>query len=347
MTAHPAKSKATQTKRKARQGERTARPAFGRIQEIHEHLSRNMYPNCFSLAAHFEVDRKTVHRDITYMRDQLHMPIDWDQTRNGYYYTAPVSQFPVARVTTGDLAALYLARFTLGSIERTLLGERVRSAFAVMFRALRDEVRFSWSDLDRAFSVKAAAPKVSEVELFEKLGEALLDQMVVSFRYRKPGTAAPERRSFEPYHLTQVDNCWYAIGRDQDRKALRTFSLQRMSHLRPTGTRFERPEDFDPRALTANAFGPWADLAHPQEHRQVVVELSWYAAQMAQERRWHPSQKEEWLNKSGSRIRVTFEVNRLEDILRWALSWGRHARVIAPEELVHRVRQEALAMAAG
>ena len=347
MTAHPAKPKAKGTKRKARRGERSGRPAFGRIQGIHDQLSRNQYPNCSSLAAHFEVDRKTVHRDIRYMRYQLHMPIDWDQTRNGYYYTAPVSRFPAARVPLGDLAALYLARFTLGSIERTLLGERVRGAFATMFRALRDEVRFSWSDLDRAFSVKAAAPKVSEVELFEKLGEALLDQMVVSFRYRKPGAATAERRLLEPYHLTQVDNCWYVIGRDQVRKALRTFSLQRMSHLRPTGTRFERPEDFDPRALTANAFGPWADLAHPQERRLVVIELSGYAAQMAQERRWHPSQKEEWLTKSGSRIRVTFEVNRLEDILRWTLSWGRHARVIAPEELVRMVRQEALAMAAG
>jgi len=346
MCASPVKSRAKGSKGKTKPVERCGRPAFGRIHEIHARLSQKRFPNCFSLAQYFEVDRKTIHRDITYMRDQMDLPIEWDPICNGYFYAKPVSQFPVAWVTTGDLAALYLARYTLGSIERTLLGERVRGIFAEMFKALRDEVRFSWSDLDRAFSVRAAAPKVSEVELFEKLGEALLDQMVVSFRYRNPGATEAQSRTFAPYHLTQSDNCWYVIGRDQDRKALRTFALRRMSHLRVSGVKFERPGDFDPKTLMANAFGPWLDLAHPQEHRQVVIELSGYAAQMAQERQWHPSQKEEWLTKSGNRIRVTFEVNRLEDLLRWVLSWGRHARVIEPEELVRRVREEVAAMAA-
>ena len=330
-------------KGKATRAERCGRPAFGRIKEIHDQLSRQRYPNCFSLAREFEVDRKTVHRDITYMRDQLDMPIQWDGVRRGYFYTEPVNRFPVARVTSGDLAALYLTRFTLGSIERTLLGEKIRGAFAEMFKALREDVRFSWSDLDRAFSVKAAVPKLSEVELFERLGEALLDQRVVSFRYRKAGATQAENRRLEPYHLTQVDGCWYVLGRDQDRGALRTFALQRISALRTTGHGFERPADFDPHTLMAHAFGIWNDVSKPEEVK-VVVELTGFAARMAQERRWHPTQTEEWLNKSGSRIRVGFEVGRFEDILRWILSWGRHAKVIEPVELADRVREEAEAM---
>src|SRR3979409_1474124 len=36
-----------------------------------------------------EVSRATFKRDVEYMRDRLHAPIDWDRERGGYYYTTP------------------------------------------------------------------------------------------------------------------------------------------------------------------------------------------------------------------------------------------------------------------
>jgi predicted DNA-binding transcriptional regulator YafY len=65
-----------------------------------------------------------------------------------------------------------------------------------------------------------------------------------------------------------------------------------------------------------------------------------YAARLAQERRWHPTQEVKILDGKGNKVEVSFEVGRLEEVLRWVLSFGSHAKVLAPPELIQMVRRE-------
>ena len=75
--------------------------------------------------------------------------------------------------------------------------------------------------------------------------------------------------------------------------------------------------------------------------RQVVrVELRDYAARMAQERSWHPTQELRRLNNAGTRVEICFHVSRLEEMVRWVLSWGSKAKVLGPPELKRLVRDE-------
>ena len=339
-------------KRKSRSGSKgkpppkgAGRPAMGRIIEIHRLLEARRYPNCTTLMREFEVTRQTILLDIRYMRDQMRLPVEWCQERNGYRYTREVRDFPLGEIAAGELAALFLARHTLAHIQASLLGEKVRNVFGAVLESMKEKVRFSWSELDHAFSVKAAAPKLSELTMFQRVGEALLEHRVLGFLYRKAGATGPGSRRIEPYHLTQVEGCWYVIGRDLQRDGLRTFALQRMTRARVLSGRFKIPDDFNPEALLAGAFGVWHDAASREEH-EVVVELTGFAARMAGERRWHASQTEEWLDDKQERVRVRFRVGRFEDVTRWVLGWGAHARVLEPPELVERVVAEVKAMAA-
>jgi len=50
------------------------------------------------------------------------------------------------------------------------------------------------------------------------------------------------------------------------------------------------------------------------------------------------------LYTKGSRVEVRFEVGRIEELVRWVLSWVRLAKVIAPMELKKRVADEVKAM---
>ena len=321
-----------------------ARPAMGRIIEIHRLLAARRFPNCTRLSNEFEVTRQTVLADIRYMRDQMNLPIGWSQENNGYYYGREVHDFPIGEIAAGDLAAIFLARHTLANIQSSLLGERVKSVFGSVLDTLKNKLRFSWTELDRAFSVKATAPKLSEVTMFEKVGAALLERRVLAFRYCKAGRSSAENRRLEPYHLTQVEGCWYVIGRDPDRNGLRTFSLQRMEGARVLAGRFQVAPSFDVEEVLGRAFGVWNTATSKTEH-EVVVELTGYAARMAGERRWHASQKEEWVGGKEERVRVRFRLSRFEDVIRWVLGWGSHAKVVGPPELVERVAAEAKAMA--
>jgi predicted DNA-binding transcriptional regulator YafY len=46
-----------------------------------------VWPNTRTLANEIGVDRRTIRRDIDYLCDQLHAPIEFDSLQNGRYYT--------------------------------------------------------------------------------------------------------------------------------------------------------------------------------------------------------------------------------------------------------------------
>ncbi|RPJ34244.1 MAG: WYL domain-containing protein, partial [Verrucomicrobiaceae bacterium] len=113
--------------------------------------------------------------------------------------------------------------------------------------------------------------------------------------------------------------------------------------LKISNKRFDRPADFDGRAYLKQSFGIW-NVAGDHSRQLVRVELKNYAARLAQERRWHPTQELQLLNTKGTRVEVRFEVGRLEEVMRWVLGFGRQAKVLAPPELARMVRDEVKAM---
>src|SRR6476660_8007892 len=67
------------------------------MMRIHAQLKAGEYPNCRKLAEELEVSTKTIQRDIDFMRDQLGLPIEYDQLHFGFIYTRPVPSFPRSR----------------------------------------------------------------------------------------------------------------------------------------------------------------------------------------------------------------------------------------------------------
>jgi proteasome accessory factor B len=323
----------------------TRRPLV-RIYEIHAAVLSGGYPNCSGLAEKLNVQRKTIQRDITFMRDELSLPIVYDEALHGYYYDRDVSDFPVFQTSAEELAALFLARQALDSVRGTALSDVLREAFAKLTRGMLGRIQFSWSSLDEAFSRKVVEQNPRDIKRFGEIAESILNQRVVTFYYRKLDSDLNEIRKVHPLHLGEVDGGWYLIAQDLDRVALRTFALPRMSRLKVLNTRFERPRDFDGREYLKQSFGIW-NVAGDHSRQVVRVELRNYAARLAQERRWHPTQELQLKNAKGTRVEVRFEVGRLEEVMRWVLGFGSQAKVLGPTELVRMVRDEVRKMSDG
>jgi proteasome accessory factor B len=315
-----------------------------RIYEIHSAILAGGYPNCSELGARLKVTRKTIQRDITFMRDELRLPVIYRDDLHGFCYEEDVTDFPIFQTTADELAGLFLARVALESVRGTRLADVMRNVFAKLTRGLEGRVSLSWADLDQAFSRKVVEAPGRDVKLFGRLAQSILDQTVVTFFYLKLGAENSEARKVRPLHLGEVEGGWYLIGLDLERDALRTFALPRMSRLKSSNTRFERPKDFDGAAYLNRSFGIWT-VAGDEARHLVRVELRAYAARLAQERRWHPTQEVVPLNAKATRVEIRFEVGRLEEVLRWVLSFGSQAKVLAPVELADLVRREVRAMA--
>jgi proteasome accessory factor B len=324
---------------------RTRRPLH-RIYEIHARIRSGELPNCSTLAKALEVDRKTIQRDISFMRDTLGLPVVYCDDLHGYRYDGDVADFPVFQISAEELATLFFTRTALQGVRGTRLADALGTAFANITRSMLGRIQFTWSDLDEAFSHKSVRQDPNQIKPFGQLAKAILDQTETTFNYHKLAGKSAEPRKVRPLHLGEVEGGWYLIAHDLDRGALRTFALPRMSRVRVLQTRFERPEDFNGTAYLNKSFGVW-NVAGDDSRYIVRLELRNYAARLAQERRWHPSQEVTVLDDKGNKVEVRFEVGRLEEVMRWVLSFGSQAKVIAPPELAKMVRKEVRAMQKG
>ena len=317
-----------------------SRRPLERITKIHETVRRGRYPNCSGIATEIEVAPKTIQRDISFMRDELLLPIEYDAVRHGYYYTQEVGDFPLLEVTVEDAVALFLARRALLPLQNSPLEATLRESFRRLSRSLEGKVSFRWFDLDQAFSVRDHGMAKSDIAIFEKLAGAVMESKEVSFEYRNLNSKSARRRQVRPYTLSDVGGCWYLIGHDQSRNAVRTFAVPRIKALRVLTGRFVRPDDFDADSYLGESFGIWrTDDGSGRTHR-VRIRLEGWAARVAAERRWHPSQEIKEFKSQTDVIEIHFELANFEEITSWVLSWGALAEVLAPKALRDKVGKE-------
>ncbi len=316
-----------------------SRPPLERMLRIHQALAAGGYPNCRVLARQLEVAGKTIQRDLDFMRDRLGLPLAYDAGRHGFFYTAPVADFPSLKITHGEVAALLLAQKALEQYRGTPFEKPLASAFHKLSQALGGEMELAWHDLEKAVSFRSAGGGIADLKVFDLLARAVLQGEEVEFEYGKLGSAGPELRRVQPYHLGCIENQWYLFAFDLKREAVRTFALPRITGAVPTGHNFQRPKGFSVAKMLASSFTVYEGT--PQRVRVVFAAT---AACLVRERLWHRSQRVRELG--GGKISLEMEVALSPDLTAWLLGWGDQAEVISPAALRREVAEAASAVAA-
>ena len=306
--------------------------------KIHAELAHGSYPNCSRLADILEVSPKTVQRDVDFMRDQLLLPIEYDAVQHGFYYTQPVDKFPLLNVSQGELVALLVAQKAAEQYRGTPFEKPLRSALDKLAASLDEKTNVSLHALSEAVSFRATGATTAQVQSYDALANAVMQKNVVTFDYQGMKDTQPVRRQVEPLHLVCIDSQWYLVAHDRMRNARRTFALPRISRVRTTQETFEHPADFSLSEMLEGGFA----FFEGHKIERVVMEFDATVARLVAERKWHPTQKIEWL--SAGCLRITLDVALAPDLEKWILGWGSHAEVIEPLALRSRIKSEAHAM---
>jgi len=320
-------------------GVQLSRPPLERMLKIHEELRRGALTNSTKLMRLLGVSRKTIVRDIAFMRDRLDLPIEFDAQIQAYRYTHPVTAFPTVNVSEGELLALLVAQRALQQYRGTPFHRQLEASFEKLSRGLRDRISFSPADELQSVSFKNIGLGKTDLAVFNTLSAAVLHQHEVGFAYRKPGDKKKPARRVRPYHLANRENLWYLIGHDLERDALRTFALPRISDVASTKKTFTRPADFSPEKFFANALGVLGGTGD----YNVVIRFSSAVAERIREREWHESQEMRDLPHGALELRL--RLGALTEVEQWILGWGAHAEVLSPPELRATLRQTATALA--
>lgn len=315
--------------------DQSSRPPLDRMLRIHQELQANKYPNAAGLSRTLEVNPKTVHRDLDFMRYRLNLPIEYDPQRFGFFYTEKVSAFPSLQITEGELVALVLAEKALQQYRGTSFEQPLLSALKKIEQSLPATISVSLSDVQQTISFRTSTEPVVDLQVFDTLAKATADRKQLEVSYRKPGQKEAEQRVIDPYHLANINGEWYLFAYDHLRRDIRTFVPMRIKTLRETGKTFERPEQFSVHSRLRKSFA-----VHSAEgDYDVLIRFSPRVADYVRERRWHDSQRV--TEKRDGSLDLRLNLSSLREVERWVLSWGGEAVVIRPRELAESVRSAA------
>jgi predicted DNA-binding transcriptional regulator YafY len=319
----------------------SSRPPLARIMAIDLAIRSCGWPNAGTLSLELEVNPRTVRRDITYLRDQLHAPVEFDPVRHGYYYRDPSFRLPFFQLTEGELVAALLAERVLRQYRGTPFEKDLRRAFFKMTELLPDAVSVRLDAMADCLSVLPTVETTYDPETFAALARAAVGRRRVEMVYWTAGRNVTTSREVAPYNLMLRDEGWYAVGRCNRRDEVLVFALQRVRSIRETGETFDRPADFLVEDYMSGSFR----TVRGGGHHRVALRFTPEAAGRIAEKVWHPSQAIEPLPDGGLILR--FEVSDLREIARWAMYWGSACAILEPEELKQLVARECGAILGG
>ena len=311
------------------------KPQFRRLLFIDRKIGEGRYPNCTTLAKEWEVSIKTMQRDINYLKWELDAPIEYSSVKHGYYYAEDNYRMPTLNISESDLFAICIAEKALQQYKATPVYSKLASVFSKIQESLPNKVSVHPSWVDSRISFFAEPATRIDREVWDAATRSVRENRRLRIRHKLPGkTAAGEDRDIDPYHMVGYRGQWYVIGHCHKSSKIRTFAMSRMGGAHLLEQRFEIPADFDIDKLLGSHFGiMWSD-----EEYKIRIRFASQVAPYIKEREWHPTQsiKE---NKDGSVV-LSFTANHLNEVKDWALSWGSGAKVLAPRELVDKVKRD-------
>jgi predicted DNA-binding transcriptional regulator YafY len=136
------------------------------MQAIDQALRAQRWPTDKTLATDLEVDPRTIRRDIEFMRDERHAPIEFDRAQRGYYYADPTFRLHLVHMNHCTMLALYLSERMMRQFSGTPFEEDLRQAIGKLSTMLPDQVTVRLDAIADFLSVLPAVQAEYDPESF-------------------------------------------------------------------------------------------------------------------------------------------------------------------------------------
>jgi predicted DNA-binding transcriptional regulator YafY len=188
------------------------------------------------LAERLEVSTRTIRNDMVRLRS-LGYPVGAAPGVAGGYRLGAGAALPPLLLDDDEAVAVAVALQSSAGGGVAGIEETAVRALVKLEQVLPARLRRRVNAL-QAYTVPVAmsGPSV-EPHLLSHIAAACRDDEVLRIDYRKhDGTEST--RSVEPYRMVHVGRRWYLVAWDRDRRAWRTFRVDRLQVRSPNGPRF-------------------------------------------------------------------------------------------------------------
>lgn len=314
-----------------------------RLYHIDRLLSEKRIVPLIEFLTELGISRATFKRDLDYMRDRLHAPIEWDREAQGYRFAAPQNGAPTYELpglwfTSGEIYGLLAAQKILGEIEPGILAQRI-APLRTRLAKLLETAGQPASEVAGRVRLLSMGRRNVEPRQFARIAKALLERRRLRITAYVRGRDEETERLISPQRLVHYRDNWYLDAWCHLREGLRTFALENIRQARAMSEVAREVSESVLQSHFASAYGIFAGEPTaiavlrftPERARWVAVES------------WHPQQQGEHLPDGSYRLKIPYSDPRelMMDILRH----GASVQVEGPDSLRALICNEARALA--
>ena len=314
-----------------------SRPRYYRIrrmvQMVREGAETGYPPNSSDFMKEFEVSRRTVARDLDFLRDEERAPLAYDDARHGFCLTDETYTLPPVRISCKEAFSFGLARKLLAHYEGTPLHLDMLSILDKIAESLEGEITIEPDWLSEHVGVLPDDCVKIDPQIWADMASFIERREGIRATYQVFDGRISEY-TLHPYHLLAYHGNWYLMARNAEKNRVATFALSRFRRVEGTGKAFTRPEDFNPEAYARQAFG----IVGGEKHMKVRLLFEPKLAVYITERQWHLSQ--EFRVRRDGRTEMRLETTGRKELIRWVLSWMPDVKVPAPKSLRDRIKEK-------
>lgn len=303
------------------------------VQMVREGSGGGEPPNSTDFMAEFGVSRRTVARDLDFLRDEERAPLAYDDARHGFRLTDETYTPPPVRISRREAFSFALARKLLAHYEGTPLHMDMRSVLDKIAESLVGDITLEPDWLSEHVGVLPEDRVRIDPEVWAQLAGFVERREAVRAEYQT-FTGRVSEYELHPCHLLVYHGNWYVLAWNVAKDHIETFALSRFRRIEATGQAFTRPADFNPETYARQAFG----IVGGEEPIKVRLLFEAKLAVYITERQWHPSQ--EFRTRSDGCVEMRLETTGRKELVRWVLSWMPDVKVLAPKSLRGRIAEK-------
>lgn len=220
------------------------KPRLARLTSILTQLQSRRLVTAQELATRHDVSIRTIYRDIRTL-EQSGVPIITEEGKG--YSMMEGYRIPPVMFTEQEANALITAEQLISRNKDQSLVEEYRSAITKIKSVLQQNQKSKTELLEQRIQVRNNAAFESTSSHLIQLQSAIADFKVMKLSYQSLGQEESERH-IEPFALYTTKENWVLIAYCRLRNDFRSFRLDGIQRLRPTG------EVFEPHQLTLEQY---------------------------------------------------------------------------------------------
>ena len=307
---------------------------YERILSLHRILKSARYPvSLQKLMDDLQCSRATLYRDVAFLRDGLGAPIETQPDAGFKYEPSEADRFelPGLWLNSDELHALTAAQQLLDRTGSGVLNSALAPLKGRIEALLAQQAGGQKWPVERVRVIGSGNRKIDEIS-FRLVASAVLERKQMVFEYYARSTNSRTKRTVSPQRLTHYKDNWYLDAYDHEREGLRSFSVDRISHVRlsDSGAR-----DLDDNSLNEHLASSYGIFSGPPRAWATIM-FSAKAARWVADEHWHSKQEDRTLSDGRYELKIPYSNSR--ELLMDVLRYGADAEIIEPMALREQMR---------